>query len=620
MMPASPTRRVAPRRLAFALAAAGLLLAGLAVVDRPGLARAGGAAADPSFDPLLDSAGAAGCGPFGRLGQLPARPASAWLLAAASVKTETAPFQPQPMQAAGGAVPLYRDLGGLHWRISTRQPRAQAYFDQGLRLAFGFNHAEAQRAFQAAQRIDPDCAICHWGEAYVLGPNINAPMLPEAQAPALAALAQAVALKAKATAKERALIEALAQRYADDPKAERAPLDAAYADAMRAVARRWPGDDTLRALAAEAAMDTQPWDYWEAGGAKPKGRAAEIVNHLEAVLKRNPTHPGAIHLYIHAVEASTTPERALPHAERLAALMPGAGHIVHMPAHIYYRVGQYRRSLESNRRAVAIDERYFQGAASDPLYKFAYYPHNIHFVMVSAQMGGDGAAAIEAAGKLDAALPGELVQQFHALESVKAAPWTTRLQFAAPEDVLALPLPDDKLVLVRAIAHYARAVAQARKNDLAAARAEVDAIAALEARTAATPPTDWSATDTGIVQTARLVATGRIADAAGDLDGAARAYREAIAVEDSLAYTEPPYWYYPVRQSLGGVLLRQGKLDEAEQAFRASLARVRNNGWAIAGLAEVYRQKGDTRSAAAAQRAYARSWFGSKQGPDLAKL
>ena len=600
-----------PRRLALALAAAGLLVAGIATVDRSGRA------ADPSFDPLLDSAGAPACGP---LNGSAARPSAALLLAAAAVKTETAPFQPQPMQAAAGDVPLYRDIGTLHWRIGTRQPRAQAYFDQGLRLAFGFNHAEAQRAFQAAQRIDPDCAMCHWGEAFVLGPNINAPMLPDAHAPALAALAKAVALKDRASAKERTLIEALQARYTDDPKADRAPLDAAFADAMRAIARRWPADDTVRVLAAEAAMDTQPWDYWEAGGARPKGRAAEIVNHLEAVLRRNPTHPGAIHLYIHAVEASTTPERALAPAERLGALMPGAGHIVHMPAHIYYRVGQYRRSLDTNRRAVAIDERYFQGAASDPLYKFAYYPHNIHFVMVSAQMGGDGAAAVEAAGKLDAALPVDLVQQFHALESVKAAPWTTRLTFAEPDAVLALALPDETLVLVRSIAHYARAVAQARKGELAAARAEVEAIAAIEARAAATPPTDWSATDSGIVQTARLVAAGRIADAAGDLDGAAQAYRAAIAVEDGLAYTEPPYWYYPVRQSLGGVLLRQGKLDDAEQAFRASLARVRNNGWAIAGLAEVYKRKGDARSAAAAQRAYARTWFGPKDGPDLARL
>ena len=334
---------------------------------------------------------------------------AAWLVAAVA-KTETTPFQPQPMKAAGGDVPLYKDLGTLAFPITTRNAHAQAYFNQGLRLSFAFNHAEAQRAFQAAQKLDPNCAACFWGEALILGPNINVPMMPEANAPALAALEKAVALKARAGAKERALIEALEKRYSADPKAERPALDAAYADAMKQVAARFPADDTIRTLYVESAMDTQPWDYWEPGGATPKGRGAEIVSGLETVLKRNPTHPGAIHLYIHAVEASTAPERALPYADRLAALMPGAGHIVHMPAHIYYRVGQYRRSLDINKRAVAVDERYFQGSPSDPLYKSAYYPHNVHFVMVSAQMGGDGATAVDAAKKLDAAVPAELAQ------------------------------------------------------------------------------------------------------------------------------------------------------------------------------------------------------------------
>ena len=295
-----------------------------------------------------------------------------------------------------------------------------------MRLSFAFNHAEAQRAFQTAQKLDPNCAACFWGEALILGPNINVPMMPEANAPALAALAKAVALKDRASAKERALIEALEKRYSADPKAERPALDNAYADAMQQVAKQFPSDDTIRTLYAESAMDTQPWDYWEPGGVKAKGRGDEIVSNLETVLKRNPNHPGAIHLYIHAVEASTTPERALAPAERLGALMPGAGHIVHMPAHIYYRVGQYRRSLDVNKQAVAIDERYFKSSPSDPLYKSAYYPHNIHFVMVSAQMGGDGATAVDAAKKLDAAVPAELAKQFQIMEPVKAAPYTTQ--------------------------------------------------------------------------------------------------------------------------------------------------------------------------------------------------
>jgi len=614
----SNARHRALHRLALALAAAGLLAASLSIADRSsgGNAAFAATAAGPTFDPLLDSGPGAVCGPIaGTSMKIP----TAWLVAAVA-KTETTPFQPQPMKAAGGDVPIYQGLGTLAFPVTTRNAQAQSYFNQGLRLSFAFNHAEAQRAFQTAQKLDPDCAACFWGEALILGPNINVPMMPEANAPALAALEKAVSLKSRAGAKERALIEALQLRYSADPKSERPALDAAYADAMQKVAARFPADDTIRTLYAESAMDTQPWDYWEPGGATPKGRGAEIVSSLETVLKRNPTHPGAIHLYIHAVEASTAPERALPYADRLAALMPGAGHIVHMPAHIYYRVGEYRRSLDINKRAVAVDEQYFHGSPSDPLYKSAYYPHNIHFVMVSAQMGGDGATAVDAAKKLDAAVPVELARQFQIMEPVKAAPYTTQITFADPDTVLALPAPDDKLVLVRTMYHYARATAFARKKDIAAAQAEIDAIGTLEDKADFKPYEPWGVPARAIVDTARYVAIGRIADAAGDLERAALAYEEAVALQDKLSYTEPPYWYYPVRQSLGGVRLRQGRLDDAERAFRDSLTSVRNNGWALAGLAEVYKRKGDKNGEAAAQRAYAKAWFGATGGPDLARL
>jgi tetratricopeptide (TPR) repeat protein len=353
---------------------------------------------------------------------------------------------------------------------------------------------------------------------------------------------------------------------------------------------------------------------------RPKGRAGDLLRALETVLARNPSHPGAIHLYIHAVEASTRPERALPHARRLAALMPGAGHIVHMPAHIYYRVGLYRDSLEANKQAIAVDERYFKTSPSDPLYKSGYYPHNIHFVLVSAQMGGDGATALAAAARLDAAMPVEVVRQFALLEPIKGAPYTTHALFSAPGAILALPQPPAELALVTALYHYARALAHATKKDAAAAQQEIDALARLESSTDFKPYEAWQVPAREIVQTARRVAAGRLADARGDLDGAARAYEEAIAIEDQLAYMEPPYWYYPVRQSLGAVRLRQGRLDEAEKALRDSLARVRNNGWALAGLAEVYRRKGDAAAQAGAKKAFARTWFGPKPGPDPARL
>lgn len=590
------------RKLTIALAAAGFVAA-------TGFT---GETSKEWFDPVLEPG--AFCG--GNNGGQPAL-----LKHLILAKTETAPFQPVPPKPALGETPvLYKDLGKLHFPVSSKVPKVQAWFDQGLTLAFGFNHAEAQRAFREAQKLDPACAICFWAESLILGPNINVPMMPEAQAPALEALAKAVELAPKANAKERALITALQARYSADPKAERPALDKAYAAAMKSVAERYAADDTIQTLYAEAVMDTQPWDYWEAAGTKPKGDAGEIVATLERVLKRNPAHPGAAHLYIHAMEASAKPEKALPQARKLGGLVPGAGHLVHMPAHIYYRLGMYRDSLEANKRALEVDERYFATSPSDPLYKVAYYPHNIHFVMVSAQMGGDSATAIDAASKLDASIPVEVAKQFAILQPVKAAPYTTHAQFADPAAILALPAPSGDLVLVQAMYHYARALAYAQRKDLGSAQGEIAALAKMEAEADFKPFGDWGVPAKEIVQTARLVAAGRLADAQGDLDGAAKAYEDAIFIEDSLSYMEPPYWYYPVRQSLGAVRLRQGRLDDAEQAFRDSLGRVRNNGWALAGLAETYKRKGNAKAEKATRAALARTWFGDKAGPDLARL
>jgi tetratricopeptide (TPR) repeat protein len=595
------------RRVALALAACGFIASATLVASR---VTAGDTV--EFYDPVLQDNTGRACVPA--TGGQPAL-----LKHLVLAKTETQPFKPQPMQAAGGDVPLFDGLGTLTFKVGTANAKAQAYFNQGLRLTFAFNHAEAQRAFREAQRLDPDLAMAYWGEALVLGPNINAPMAPEANEPALAALAKAVERAKRAPERDRALIDALAKRYSADPKVERAALDAAFADAMKAVAESFPADDTIQVLYAEAVMDTQPWDYWEAAGAKPKGRANEIVGPLETVLKRNPSHPGAIHYYIHAVEASANPERALPHARRLAALMPGAGHIVHMPAHIYYRVGMYRESLEANRKAMAVDERYFQRSPSDPMYKSAYYPHNIHFVLVSAQMGGDAKTAIDAAAKLDAAIDPEAVKLFAVLEPIKGAPYFAHAQFSEPAAILALPAPAEDFVLMKAMHHYSRAIAYTRAKDFSAAQREITTIGAIAKFGTFKKYTDWGVPAQEIVDTARLVATGRLADAQGNLDAAAKAYEDAILIEDSLAYMEPPFWYYPVRQSLGSVRLRQGRLDDAEKALRDSLGRVRNNGWALAGLAEVYKKKGDAKAEKAARAAYARAWFG-KDAPDPARL
>ena len=580
-----------------------------------------------SFDPLLSATPGSVCGPaFGGQPALLRQMVLAQAQTQAPApKAETAPFSAATAKAsgapsaAGAEVPLYKDLGAASFKVGTNSAKAQAYFDQGLRMTANFNHAEAIRAFQAAQKLDPGCALCLAAEAWALGPNINVPMAPEANAPALAALHKAQALAAKAPARDRDLIDALASRYSTDPKAERALLDNAFADAMKALAAKYPRDDQILTIYAEAAMDTQPWDYWEAAGAKPKGRAQDIVSALETVLKRNPQHALAIHLYIHAVEASTQPERALPHARRLAALMPGAGHIVHMPAHIYYRVGLYRESLEANRRALSVDERYFSASPSDPIYRFAYYPHNIHFVLVSAQMGGDAKTTLAAAAKLDAALPVDVVKAFPMLEPVKGAPYYAHTQFSVPDTILKLAAPPKELALVTAMYHYARAGAFATQRDFGAARGEVAAIEQLEKSTDFKPFGDLGIPAKEVMQTARWVSLGRIADASGDLDAAAKAFEEAIFIQDALAYTEPPYWYYPVRQSLASVRLRQGRFDEAAQAFRDSLGRVPNNGLALAGLAETYRKAGKAADEKAARAALARSWFGAT-APDLGRL
>ncbi len=538
-------------------------------------------------------------------------------------QAETAPFKPgqqRPAPALEAAPPLYGNLGTLHVQVTTGVPQAQAYFDQGLRLAFAFNHAEAGRAFRTARQLDPNCAMCHWGEALVMGPNINAPMFPEAAAPAHAAASRALALAGRTTPPEQALIRAVAKRYAADPPPNRAPLDKAYADAMAEAARSFPNNDTIQVLYAESLMDLAPWDYWEAGGARPKPHSVAMLAAIERVLERNPSHPGAAHYYIHAVEASTHPERALPAAQVLARQIPGAGHIVHMPSHIYYRLGMYREALQSNIDAIATDEKYFGGSPSDPVYKGAYYPHNIHFVMVSALMGGRGDVALDAANKLDKAVPAELLKGFAGLQPVKSAPYFSHVQFSSPDVLLALPDPGPDFVLVKAMWHYARAVGYARKGLLPEGRREVAALDRIEKSADFKPISDWNVPAREIVQTARAVARGRLLDAGGDLPGAAIAYREAIAVQDKLPYMEPPYWYYPVRQSLGVVLLRSGQLDAAEQVFRDSLARIPSNGWALRGLIEVYRQRGDAAALAAAQKRFDTTWLGERGGPALARL
>lgn len=522
--------------------------------------------------------------------------------------------------AVADAVPLYDDLGDLTYPITTQNELAQRYFDQGLRLTYAFNHAEARRAFREAQRLDADCAMCYWGEAFVLGPNINAPMDEAAGNPAVAAINKAKALAHHANAREQALINALAARYAQDTNAERAALDQAYATAMGEAAQRFPDDDEIAILYVDALMNLSPWDYWEADGTTPKGKIGEAIQVAEKVLARSPNHPGAIHLYIHLTEASSTPERAEPHANRLAALMPGAGHIVHMPAHTFFRVGRYHDSAEINKAAVRADEAYLARAKVEGIYSYGYYPHNIHFVLVSAQMAGDGKTALVYAQRLEGKIPDAVAAQIGWIQAIKPAPYFAHAQFSPPETILALPDPGTQLPFVQAMWHYARGVAFATQGKIEQARSEAAKIAALNQQTESSYPADLAAVAPDVLRIARHVVEARIAQAEGDNERAVHEFRVAVAIQDALPYLEPPFWYYPVRQSLGAALLAAGKAEEAEQVLTQSLKDYPNNGWALYGLMHAQRALDKEAAAKETEQRFQKAWTGDLQALDLKHL
>jgi tetratricopeptide (TPR) repeat protein len=547
------------------------------------------------------------------------------LLRLAQTRTEVPPAEikaatPAPAFADSDP-PLWDGLGSLTYKITTASGEAQAYFDQGLRLAYAFNHGEAQRAFRKAQKLDPNCAMCFWGEALVLGPNINLPMQDDAIAPAFAATEKARALNANASPREQALIAALATRYAADPKADRAQLDAAYAAAMADVASKFPDDNDIAALYAEAVMDVSPWNYWQPGGVEPNPQSVPIVPTLERVLANDPNHAGAIHLYIHAVEASDRPQRAERYADRLRGAIPGAGHLVHMPSHIYYRIGRYLDALADNKTAAAVDEKYL-GETNAPMgvYRLGYYPHNVHFVLAAAQMAGDGPTVIAAAEKLRGLIPQEVARGIAIAHPVMAAPYFAHAQFGTPETILALPDPGDGIAYAKGIWRYARGIAYVAQRNFDAAAAEANAIAAL-AREADFSLLKASGVPAQEVMTlAQAVIQGRIVQTQGNFTAALEQFQEAAAIQDRLLYMEPPYWYYPVRQTLAAVLLQAGRLPEAEEQFVRALKRAPANGWSYYGLSQVYKARGDAAAAAQAEAELAKTWIGDRSVLQLGNL
>ena len=496
--------------------------------------------------------------------------------------------------------PLYTDLGTHHKAITTRDPQAQKYFDQGLRLVYGFNHAEAIRSFTHATTLDSACAMCWWGIAYAYGPHVNAGMDSASGVKAYEAAQTALALARGSSPQERAYIRAVAARYAAVPPAQRASLDSAYADGMAKVARTYPKDLDAAALYAESMMDLRPWNYWTAEG-KPYPRTDEIVRQLERVIARNPSHPGACHFYIHAVEA-VRPQLAVPCAERLAQLMPGVGHMVHMPAHIYIRVGRYADAAASNVHAIHTDENFIDGQKPVSVYSLAYYPHNIHFLAFASTMSGQSAQAIHAAKELTGKVNLDVARQVPMLQEMLPYHALTLTTFGHWDEVLAEPLPPSDIRMPLAMAYYARGVAYAAKGQMTEAGEALDTVKAIDAATKADDP---AKTPVSIAVHALM---GEIATRDNRVDEGIAHFQEALKIEDAGLYFEPPKWYYPVRQSLGAALLKAGRPAEAEAVYREDLKRFPENGWSLFGLATAMKAEGKTADAAAVDRRFATAW------------
>jgi tetratricopeptide (TPR) repeat protein len=479
--------------------------------------------------------------------------------------------------------PLFGDLGNHQYEISSTNPLSQRYFNQGLNLAYGFNHQEAVRAFKEGARLDPGCAMCYWGQAVALGPNINKAMDDADISAAYTAAQLALEKSAASTPVERALIVALTARYDPQSNADRVKLDAAYANAMREVATQFPDDLEVQTLFAESLMDLMPWEYYEADGT-PKRETTEVIDALEFVLAKNPEHPGAIHLYIHAVEATDAPERAEPYADRLRNLVPGAGHLVHMPAHIYLRVGRYADASLANELAAAADESYINQCKAQGFYPATYYPHNIHFLWYTSAMEGRRQTSIEAAKKLYGALPLDQVEEFKEVEYFVPIPLLAYARFGEWDAILAEAPPPESWPYASAMWHYTQGLAHIAKGNLDKAESELTAVDEILAGELIDTREILFVLGRSNSAIARTELAARIELARGNAEAGIALLRVAIEKEDALPYVEPPYWYYPIRQRLGAALMQTNAAAEAEAVFRRDLEIYKHNGWSLYGL------------------------------------
>ena len=513
----------------------------------------------------------------------------------------------QPTTSESTATPLYDNLGTLHHEITTASPTAQQYFDQGLRLTYAFNHDEAIKSFKEGLKHDSTCAMCYWGIAYALGPNINLPMDTSLVRPAWEASQQALKYSGGVTPKERAYIEALTKRYSSAPSANRAELDSAWAKAIALVAYAYPKDDDAATLQAEALMDLRPWNYWTNGGRPKAPSALEAVAVSERVVKRNPDHPGACHMYIHAIEASKDAYKALPCAQRLASLMPGAGHLVHMPTHIYIKLGQWDLAAERNTHAVHADEQFISERHPTGVYPMGYYPHNFHVMWYALNMLGRSAEAIKAAENIVQKVPADVVRQVPPFEYFSPTLLYTLARFSRWDDVLREPAPPKDLRYTTGIWHYVRGLAYTARGRLDSAAVERDNLLAIEAAVPAEQMLNLNPAKP-VLAVAKAHLAGEMAAKQGRTDEAVKHLQQAIAGEDELTYAEPPEWYLPIRQRLGAILLEAGRPKQAEKAFRDDLVHRPENGWSLHGLAQSLRAQKRTRDAAKIEARFEKVW------------
>ncbi len=512
-----------------------------------------------------------------------------------------------PRKAASPIAPVLEGIGDHHHPVSTRSERAQYFFDQGLKLTYAFNHQEALRSFKEAVRLDPDCAMAYWGWALVLGPNLNLPMSSEAATQAYEAVQMALSHRENASSPEKDYIDALAKRYSADPQADRKALDTAYAEAMGRLHARYPGDPDAATLYAAALMNISPWNYWTKEG-KPRPNTPEILQALETVMHKDPGHEGALHYYIHAVEPVDA-DRGVQAADRLQGLTPGAGHLVHMPTHIYMQVGRYAESFTLNAQAAKADEDYLIQCRSQGIYPLGYYPHNIHFQVWAALMLGKRSEALVAARKVASKVPQDFTGNDWALfQTFASMPLFTMVRFGQWDSVLAEPKPPAKWHYMTGIWHYARGMAFTHTQQPDSAARELGMIQAI-ARDAKSKQEMIGFSDTPALLTiASEVLAGEMAAKQKRFKVAISHLERAVELEDGLLYNEPTDWYYPVRHTLGAVLLEAGQPEKAEAVYRQDLKRYRDNGYSLYGLWQSVKAQGRNAEAASIETRYRQAW------------